>query len=46
MTNLNTLLPSNSHWTLLEGAGINKDGLIVGQGVNPDGQLRPYLLQP
>ncbi|HEX2522626.1 MAG TPA: hypothetical protein VHP35_10915 [Terriglobia bacterium] len=46
MTDLNTLLPANSGWTLQEAAGINQHGLIVGVGINPDGQLRPYLLQP
>jgi hypothetical protein len=46
MTDLNTLLPPSSGWTLLDAAGINKDGFIVGLGIDPEGRLRPYLLQP
>ncbi len=46
MTDLNTLIPQDSGWTLVEAYDINDDGAIVGYGYNPSGELRGFLLQP
>jgi probable HAF family extracellular repeat protein len=45
MTNLNTLIPSNSGWTLNEALGINNSGQIVGAGTY-DGESLAFLLDP
>lgn len=45
MTNLNTLIPSNSGWFLSDATGINKSGQIVGNGII-NGQRRAFLLTP
>jgi probable HAF family extracellular repeat protein len=44
MTDLNTLIPSDSGWTLEEASGINDSGWIVGYGTNPSGQTHAFLL--
>jgi probable HAF family extracellular repeat protein len=46
MTDLNTLIPVGSNWTLQNASGINKDGHIVGSGANPDGLSRAFLFNP
>lgn len=46
MTNLNTLIPPNSNWTLNIASDINDKGQIVGYGKNPAGQTRAFLLTP
>ena len=46
MTDLNTLIPSNSGWTLDGATGINDLGQICGTGVNPSGQTDAFLLTP
>ena len=43
---LNTLIPPNSGWTLMEASGINDQGQIVGYGTAPDGTLHDYELNP
>ena len=43
---LNNLIPANSGWTLLQADGINDSGQITGQGLNPQQQLRAFLLTP
>src|SRR6266511_383523 len=43
---LNNLIPANSVWTLLQADGINDSGQITGQGLNPQQQLRAFLLTP
>jgi probable HAF family extracellular repeat protein len=45
-TNLNTLLPADSGWTLQDATAINDNGWIVGQGLNPSGQADGFLLIP
>ena len=44
-TDLNTLLPSGSGWTLLAATGINDLGQIVGYGTY-DGNNQGFLLTP
>src|SRR5262249_16224655 len=46
MTDLNSLLPEGSGWSLLQATGINDAGQIVGSGSNPSGQFRGFLLSP
>lgn len=45
MTNLQTKIPAGSGWTLLQAAGINEKGQIVGYGLH-NGYLRACLLTP
>jgi probable HAF family extracellular repeat protein len=45
-TDLNTLIPSGSDWTLLFASAINDDGQIVGYGTGPDGNTDAFLLTP
>ena len=45
MTDLNTLLPSDSGWQLTGASGINDSGWIVGAG-SYNGQQHAYLLKP
>ncbi len=45
MVNLNTLLPSDSGWTLIDAQGINNNGDIVGWG-EFDGNFEAFLLTP
>lgn len=44
MTDLNSLLPANSGWTLQEATGINSKGQIVGFGIHDNLGIRPFLL--
>jgi probable HAF family extracellular repeat protein len=46
MRDLNALVPSNSGWTLQEASAISNTGLIVGDGLNPNGQADAFLLTP
>jgi hypothetical protein len=43
---LNTLIDPGLGWTLEIAYSINDNGWIVGQGINPDGYTRAYLLIP
>jgi probable HAF family extracellular repeat protein len=43
---LNTLINPASGWILKEALCINNNGWIVGEGINPDGYIRAYLLTP
>jgi len=45
MKDLNTLIPADSGWVLLNARGINDRGRIVGKGTF-NGQTRPFLLKP
>lgn len=45
MTDLNSLIPANSGWFLLEASSINKLGQIVGNGTI-NGQRHAFLLTP
>ncbi len=45
MTDLNTLIPSGTGWTLVQAADINNLGQIVGYGT-VGGQTRAFLLKP
>jgi probable HAF family extracellular repeat protein len=44
MYNVNELLPPELGWVLSTARDINNVGQIVGEGVNPQGQARGYLL--
>jgi probable HAF family extracellular repeat protein len=46
MIDLNTLIRTDSGWTLEDAKGINDNGQIVGYGTNPSGQTDAYLLTP
>lgn len=46
MSDLNTLLPADTGWTLQSAEGINNAGQIVGWGTNPAGQGHAFLLTP
>ncbi len=46
MTDLNSLLPANSGWTLEDATAINASGWIVGYGVNAQGATDGFLLEP
>jgi probable HAF family extracellular repeat protein len=46
MTDLNSLIPVNSDWDLINAEGINNNGQIVGYGTNPSGQTVAFLLTP
>jgi len=43
---LNTLIDPDSGWTLKSACSINNHAWIVGQGINPDGYTRGFLLKP
>lgn len=45
MMDLNSLLPRNSEWTLVEAAAINNQGMIAGTGTR-NGDVRAFLLKP
>lgn len=45
MVDLNTLIPANSGWVLLQANCINASGQIVGNGLL-NGQARGFLLTP
>jgi probable HAF family extracellular repeat protein len=44
MRDLNTLIPPNSGWELIEAVKINDNGHIVGFGFNKDGEEHAFLL--
>jgi len=46
LTNLNSLIPTNSGWNLLSAEGINDAGQIIGRGISPGGQPHAFLLTP
>lgn len=46
MTDLNTLIPPGSGWTLKSASDINNDGQIVCWGETPNGQYHGCLLTP
>jgi probable HAF family extracellular repeat protein len=46
LTDLNTLLPTNSGWTLTYAFGINGAGQIVGWGTHNGQAEQPFLLSP
>lgn len=46
LLDLNTLVPANSGWNLYRAWDIDGNGVIVGEGINPAGQQRPFLLAP
>lgn len=46
MQDLNSLIPPESHWDLLAAKDINNKGQIVGEGINPEGLRRGFLLTP
>ncbi len=43
---MNSLLPPGSGWLLTAAWDIDQDGVIVGEGVRPDGRTRAFLLAP
>lgn len=43
---LNSLIDPALDWTLTAAYSINDYGWIVGEGINPDGQIHAYLLTP
>ena len=43
---LNSLIATNSGWTLQSANAINDNGQIVGYGINPSGQMDAFLLTP
>ncbi len=46
MLDLNTLIDTNSGWTLQLASAINDNGQIVGRGAMPSSSLRAFLLTP
>lgn len=46
LLDLNTLIPLDAGWQLQRARSINDAGFIVGQGVNPAGEFRAFLLSP
>jgi probable HAF family extracellular repeat protein len=46
MIDLNSLIPPETHFTLLQAFGINNQGQIVGTGVGPDGSQQAFVLTP
>jgi probable HAF family extracellular repeat protein len=46
MTDLNSLIPTNSGWTLSGARAINDSGQIVGSGTSPSGQTHAFMLTP
>jgi len=46
LTDLNTLIAPASGWDLYRAWDIDGSGVIVGEGINPQGQQRPFLLAP
>lgn len=46
LTDLNTLIPAGSGWNLYRAWDIDDRGVIVGEGIAPSGEQRPFLLAP
>jgi probable HAF family extracellular repeat protein len=46
LTDLNTLIDPDLGWLLSSASSINEKGQIVGNGINPDGERRAFLLTP
>ena len=46
LEDLNDLIDATSGWTLVSATGINDNGWIVGNGINPDGDHHVFLLIP
>ena len=46
MTDLNTLIPAGSGFTLYTATHISNNGFITGRGFTSDGRTHPYLLTP
>jgi probable HAF family extracellular repeat protein len=46
MTDLNTLIPADSGWKLMQATAINDAGQIVGYGINADNATHAFLLTP
>ena len=46
LLDLNALLPPGSGWLLTAAWDIDADGVIVGEGVRPDGKTRAFMLAP
>jgi probable HAF family extracellular repeat protein len=46
MTDLNSLIDPNSGWVLYQATAINDAGQIVGDGLNPQGDVHAFLLSP
>jgi hypothetical protein len=46
MTDLNTMIPSNSGWVLTVANAINDEGQLIGYGVNPSLEIHAFLLTP
>ncbi len=46
MTDLNTLIDTNTGWTLEVATAVNDKGQIAGIGTHPAGRLRAFLLTP
>ena len=46
MTDLTSLIDPLSGWTLIEATAINDSGMIVGYGIDPNGNDRGFLLTP
>jgi probable HAF family extracellular repeat protein len=44
MIDLNSLLPAGSGWDLQVATAINDSGLVVGYGINPEGQGDAFLM--
>ena len=44
MIDLNSLLPAGSGWSLQVATAINDSGLVVGFGINPEGQQDAFLM--
>jgi len=46
LLDLNLAIPPASGWDLYRAWDIDASGVIVGEGINPQGQQRPFLLAP
>ena len=46
MVDLNSLIDPNAGWVLTDAFAINDGGLIVGDGINPEGKDDAFLLTP
>jgi probable HAF family extracellular repeat protein len=46
MVDLNSLIDPTSSWSLTPATAIDVSGQIVGEGINPSGQMDAFLLTP